>query len=62
MLFPLKLLFILVAQLFCSRRNLLLENLAPRQQFAVFKQRHPEPRFAASDRLFWVVLKRFWPG
>jgi len=62
MLFPLKLLFILVTQLFCLRRDLLLENLALRQQLAVLKQKHPQPRFAIFDRLFWVVLKRFWNG
>jgi len=45
-----------------SRRDLLLENLALRQQLAVLKARHPQPRFAAPDKLFWVLLRRFWPG
>lgn len=45
-----------------SRCNLLLENLALRQQLAVLMQRHPQPQFAASDRLFWVVLRRLWSG
>jgi hypothetical protein len=31
---------------------LLLENLALRQQLAVLKQKHPQPRFAAPDKLF----------
>jgi hypothetical protein len=39
-----------------------LENLALRQQLAVFKQKHPQPRFAATDRLFWVILRRLWAG
>jgi hypothetical protein len=38
---------------FRSRRDLLLENLALQQQLAVLQQRHPQSRFAGSDRLFW---------
>jgi hypothetical protein len=38
------------------------ENLALRQQLAVFKRKHPQPRLAASDKLFWVALRRLWPG
>ena len=49
-------------QCFLSRRDLLLENLALRQQIAVPAARHPKPQLAATDRLFWVVLRRFWPG
>lgn len=45
-----------------SRKELLLENLALRQQLAVLAQRHPKPRFAAPDRLFWVMLRQFWSG
>src|ERR1035437_10327556 len=32
-----------------SRRDLLLENLALRQQLVVMKQRYPRPQFSASD-------------
>jgi hypothetical protein len=42
--------------------NLFLENLALRQQFGVLKRRRPQPRFAVSDKLFWVILRRLWPG
>jgi hypothetical protein len=56
----LRLLFILAIDFFRSRRDLLLENLAIRQQLAVLKQKRPQPRFAASDRFFWVMLRRFW--
>jgi len=58
----LRLLSILATQLFRSRGNLLLENLALRQQLAVLKRRHPQPRFPLSDRWFWMVLKQFWSG
>jgi hypothetical protein len=62
MLCLLRLLVVVVIRTFHSRRNLLLENLALRQQLGVFKQKYPQPRFAATDKLFWVMLKRFWAG
>jgi hypothetical protein len=37
-----------------------LENFALRQQLAVLAARHPHPRLAAHDRVFWVILRRFW--
>jgi putative transposase len=61
MLRSLRLLLVLLARSARSRRNLLLENLALRQQLAVLRTRHPQPRLAAPDRLFWLVLRRFWP-
>ena len=45
-----------------ARRSLLLENLAPRQQLAVLKRRHPSPRTRLLDKLFWVAVFRFWSG
>jgi transposase InsO family protein len=62
MLRTLKLLLVLFVHSVRSRSDLLLENLALRQQIAVLKQRHPQPRFAAPDKLFWVILRRLWPG
>ena len=52
----------LFARVFCSRRDLLLENLALRQQLGVLKQRHRRPQWAAPDKFFWVMLRRLWPG
>jgi hypothetical protein len=46
---------------FCARRSLVLENLALRQQLAVFKRKHPRPSLGALDKLFWVLARRFWP-
>src|ERR1035437_2995821 len=60
MLRLLRLLFVFAARSFCSRRDLLLENLALRQQLAVLKERRPRPRFSASDKLFWTTLCRLW--
>jgi hypothetical protein len=45
-----------------GRRSLLLENLALRQQLALLKRRHPSPRVGLLDKVFWVVVRRFWPG
>ncbi len=45
-----------------SRRDLVLENLALRQQLAMLTQRHSRPRIAGSDRFFWTLLRRFWSG
>jgi hypothetical protein len=62
MLRLLRLLPVLAIRLFRSRRELLLENLALRQQLTVLKQRHPQPRFAITDKLFWVMLRRLCLG
>jgi putative transposase len=51
-----------ILQLFHSRRVLLLENLALRQQLAALKRRHPKPRLSAFDKFFWVLARRFWSG
>jgi hypothetical protein len=62
MLRLLRLLSIVPTRFFRSRCDLLLENLALRQQLGVFKRKHPGPRFAATDKLFWVMLRRLWAG
>src|ERR1700691_2346156 len=49
-----------IVRLFCTRRSLLLENLALRQQLALFKRRQPRPRLSFLDRLFWVTAQRLW--
>src|SRR5438105_2360767 len=43
-----------------THRELALENLALRQQLAVWKVRRPRPRLTAMDRIFWVILSRLW--
>ena len=47
--------------LFAARSDLLLENLALRQQLAVLTAKRPRPRMRTADRFFWVVLRRVWP-
>jgi putative transposase len=43
-----------------THRELALENLALRQQLAVWKARQPRPRLTEVDRMFWVLLSRLW--
>jgi len=62
MLRAMRLLLISLVRCLRSRRSLLLENLALRQQLVVLKRKHPRPRLTAMDKFFWVLLKRFWSG
>jgi len=47
---------------FRSQRDLALENLALRQQLAVLRRRGRRPSLTRVDRMFWVGLRRLWPG
>src|SRR5258708_13370320 len=42
-------------------RSLVFENLALRQQLAVYHRTRPKPTVRSSDRLFWVGLRLAWP-
>ena len=44
-----------------SRQELVLENLALRQQLAVLRLQTARPAVRTIDRLFWVTLSRLWP-
>ncbi len=43
-----------------SRSGLVIENLALRQQIAVYKQSVKRPKLRPRDRVFWVWLSRLW--
>src|SRR2546422_10769744 len=45
-----------------GRPQLALENLALRQQLAVYKRMARRPKLRRSDRLFWVWLAKGWVG
>jgi transposase InsO family protein len=45
-----------------DRSSLKLENLALRQQLAVLRRSVKRPKLRRRDRLFWVLLKRYWDG
>jgi hypothetical protein len=40
--------------------DLALENLALRQQLAILKRPKKRPQIRTKDRLFWIMLCRFW--
>ncbi len=43
-----------------SKGELVLENLALRQQVTALKQQRPRPHLHDSDRVFWLALRRGW--
>jgi putative transposase len=45
-----------------SHSDLAHENLALRHQIHVALRTNPRPRLRHSDRIFWVWLRRLWPG
>jgi hypothetical protein len=47
---------------FGSRKDLVLENLALRQQLLALHRKRPRRRLSARQKLFWVLLQRFWSG
>jgi putative transposase len=55
-------LFRLLPVLCGSHRHVALENLALRQQLAVYKKTLRRPKLHPSDRLFWASLSRIWAG
>jgi hypothetical protein len=48
--------------LYGGHRELALENLALRQQLAVYRRTANRPKLQRSDRLLWVWLSRVWPA
>ena len=47
---------------FAAQTVLIAENLALRQQLAVFKRSIKHPRIRKRDRIFWVWLSKIWGG
>jgi hypothetical protein len=45
-----------------GHRQLALENLALRQQLAVYKRTANRPKLQRTERLLWVWLSRVWPA
>ena len=43
-----------------GHRSLALENLALRQQLAMYRRARPKPAAQWADRMFWVGLRRLW--
>lgn len=47
---------------FKSRRQLLLENLALRQQVTMLRKSVKRPRATVADKLFWILFSRYVDG
>ena len=47
---------------FRSREDLILENLAVRQQLLALHGKRPRRRLGSLDKVFWVALRKLWPG
>ena len=43
-----------------TRHELALENLTLRQQLGVLRRSVKRPRLTNADRVFWVLLRRWW--
>ncbi len=56
-----KALFFILRGLFVSRSNLIIENLALRQQLTVQQRTIKRPKLKRNDRLFWAWLSQIWP-
>ena len=52
--------FLFLRAFILGRAATAIENLALRQQVAVFKQSVTRPKLRPRDRLFWVLLSRLW--
>ena len=57
----LKAVLVFLRAMLIPRLHLAVENLALRQQLAVFKQSGKPPKLRPRDRVFWVWLSRLWP-
>src|SRR5215470_9802364 len=45
-----------------SRKALILENLALRQQLLALHAKRPRRRLSISHKLYWILLRRLWSG
>ena len=55
-----KTIYFLIRAFLVSRLSLTAENLALRQQVAIYHQSVKRPKLRPRDRLFWVLLSRLW--
>jgi putative transposase len=62
MIAPLRHLLGWILSTLSAREDLILENLALRQQLVALHAKRPRRRLAALHKLFWVVLRRLWAG
>ena len=58
----LHLLITFVLCLLKSQRQLVVENIALRQQVAMLRQSVKRPRPSVADRLYWIIYSRYVNG
>jgi len=51
-----------IVNTFGSRQDMILENLALRQQLLALHAKRPRRRLSVWQKLFWVVLRSLWSG
>ena len=51
-----------IRAIFRCRADLVIENLALRQQVVALKKERPRPLLDDTDRAFWVALRQSWSG
>jgi hypothetical protein len=49
-----------IVGVFRSREDLILENLALRQQLFALHTKRPRHRLSTMHKLFWIALRRLW--
>ena len=54
--------YLLIRAFLVPRLVLAAENLALRQQVAVYKHTIKRPKLRTRDRIFWAWLSRLWPS
>jgi len=62
MIAALRCLFGWILSAFASRTDLVLENLALRQQLLALHTKRPRHRLSTTQKVFWVVLRKLWSG
>jgi hypothetical protein len=62
LIFLVKLCVYALRAVFRTRGELLIENLALKQQVAALKKERPRPVLDDVDRAFWIALRTAWPG
>jgi transposase InsO family protein len=62
MIVSLRHLLVWIFRIVSSRENLILENLALRQQLLALHAKRPQRRLTARHKLFWVMLRKVWSG
>jgi hypothetical protein len=55
-------LLIFLRALLCRQLSLATENLALRQQLAMYDRSGPKPKVQDRDRRIWILLARLWSG